>query len=359
MNWKNRFSTTFRGRVERSNHKRLLTEGEGISRRAFLFAGAGLAVGSESWSSLVDELTSLLDNKQARAHPHRGESLPANALPRLHHKTPRLPTRDTEQVFLTFDDGPLHCTGQILDLLASTNHKATFFVIGRNLKDPKLREFAVRTLREGHDIGNHSFSHPDFSRISAKRAEREIVSTHDLIQGVVEESGVNPKRQNLFFRFPYGVSGSWANYSATQKVLASLGYRIAWWNLDTNDWRMELSWFPTSPRMVLGALSRAHPRDVILLHDRQKTARCLPRIVEALDGRRLVSVPLSSYGGEIDGSPWEQSPSVDSAPAATAAHHDSGGILGELLEDPLSTGHPVHQDLSGSDPVAFFPSPLW
>ncbi len=358
MHWHKLISATFRTRARGSDDHRLIAENEGISRRTFLFAGAGLAVGSESWSSLVDELTSLLDNKQARTHPNRGESLPADILPRSHHTAPPLSTRERDQVFLTFDDGPLHCTGQILDLLASTKHKATFFVIGRNLKDPKLRDFAVRTLREGHDIGNHSFSHPDFSRISAKRAEREIVSTHDLIQSVVEESGVNPKRQNLFFRFPYGVSGSWANYAATQKVLASLGYRIAWWNLDTNDWRMELAWFPTSSRKVVGALSRAHPRDVILLHDRQKTARCLPQIVGALDGRRFVSVPLSSYGGMLEGSPAEQSPLLDSGPAAAIAHRNSEGILGELLDDPLSRS-PERRGLSENDPGALFTSPLW
>jgi peptidoglycan-N-acetylglucosamine deacetylase len=345
-------------RAEQSAKKDLVAERGGISRRAFLFAGAGLALGSESWSSLVDELTSMLGNKHARTHPNGGENLPADILPRVRRPAAPLPTREKDRVFLTFDDGPLHCTGQILDLLASTTHKATFFVLGHNLKEPKLRDFAIRTLREGHDIGNHSFSHPDFSRISAKRAEKEIVSTHDLIQAIVEESGVNPKRQNLFFRFPYGVSGSWANYAATQKVLASLGYRIAWWNLDTHDWRMELAWFPTSPRRVLSALSRARPRDVILLHDRQKTARCLPRIVDALDCRKLVSVPLSSYEGVVDGSPLEQSPHYDSAPAAVSAHHNSEGILDELLEDPLATG-PSRHGLSGSDPVAFFSSPPW
>jgi peptidoglycan-N-acetylglucosamine deacetylase len=358
MNCKKHPYSELRDESPLSDKEELLPENESLSRRAFLFSGAGLAIGTQSWSSLVDELTSLLDNKEAGIHPDRGESLPGDPLPGPEQTLPPVPALEKAKVFLTFDDGPLPCTGRILDLLASTRHKATFFVLGRNLKDPKLRDFAVRALREGHDIGNHSFSHPDFSRISAKRAEREIVTTCDLIREIVSESGVDPQRQNLFFRFPYGISGSWANYAATQKVLASLGYRIAWWDLDTRDWRMELAWFPTSTGKVLGTLRRARPRDVILLHDRQKTARCLPQIVDALDSRKLVSIPLSDYGGALAGSLTPQTPSHDPMSAETPRIQHAEGILGELLEHPPS-GTPARYGLSGREPMTFFTSPLW
>ena len=352
-------SSAYRNTSGHSEDNLSIPGNKDITRRTFLFAGAGLALGAGSISSLVDELTSLLDYEAAQQHPARGESLPAGLLAHPAGKTTLpLPTAQHGQVFLTFDDGPLQCTGRILDLLASTRHKATFFVIGRHLKDRKLRTFAVRALREGHDIGNHSFSHPDFSTISAKRAEKEIVSTHNLIQEVIEESGVEPSRQDLFFRFPYGVSGSWANYVATQNVLASLEYRIAFWDVDTHDWRMELAWLPTSPGKVLKTLKRAKPRDVILLHDRQKTAHCLPQMVETLDSRRLVSVPLSDYWGRKETPQVGLAVSPKSAPADSGALHHPDGIIGELLQVPFSRST-VRHSVSGVESVACDNSILW
>ncbi|MBM3299523.1 MAG: polysaccharide deacetylase family protein [Deltaproteobacteria bacterium] len=194
---------------------------------------------------------------------------------------------------MTFDDGPLHCTGQILDILAETNHKATFFVIGRNLLNPKLRDLAVRALREGHDLGNHSYSHPDFSTLSTRRAFQEIWVTHRLIREVVDEAGADPEAQDLFFRFPYGADGNRSNRAGIRAFLAELNYGTAWWDLDTHDWQMELRWFPRSPSRVISALRNARPMDVVLLHDREKTARYLPKMLTTLASMRLVSVPLS------------------------------------------------------------------
>ena len=64
-----------------------------------------------------------------------------------------------------------------------------------------------------------------------------------MINDLVREAGVDPARQNLFFRFPYGNSGSIYHYAACRKILTSLNYRVAWWDLDTWDWRMEVGWF--------------------------------------------------------------------------------------------------------------------
>lgn len=272
-----------------------------LSRRQFLFTGVALAVGAPRTPSLVDELTSCLDNKDEDLPPTRGESLPPCIAPSKGEATPKHGLEENDHLFLTFDDGPIPCTGRILDLLAQTQHKATFFVIGRNLTDPKLRDLAVRALHEGHDLGNHSFSHPYFSRISAKQAEREIVSTHALIEEVVQEAGVPRERQNRFFRFPYGVSGSGSTHRKGHDVLAALGYQIAWWDLDTNDWRMELTWFPRPLGKVVAALTKAKPQDVVLLHDRSKTARYLPQLMAVLEPQKLVSLPLSRYESHLDG----------------------------------------------------------
>ena len=92
-------------------------------------------------------------------------------------------------LFLTFDDGPARCTEAILDQLARRKQKATFFVIGRHLTNKTLRASAIRALKEGHEIGNHSYSHPQFSGISVDRAKQEIKRTHDLIEELVQLAG--------------------------------------------------------------------------------------------------------------------------------------------------------------------------
>ena len=290
-----------------------------MSRRDFLKVGAGLTATSLTGRSLVDELTALLKEKEEHVQPKAGETLDPDSLLHWEQSKPKVPPVIERHLFLTFDDGPLYCTGRILDLLAASNHKATFFVIGRNLANPKLKAFAVRALKEGHEIGNHSYTHPDFSRISSKGAEREILATHKVIQEVVQEAGVDGKRQDRFFRFPYGVSGSWLNYQSTQDVLGALDYRIAWWDLDTNDWRMELGFFPRPSTKVIASVAKAKPRDVVLLHDRAKTAHHLPQMIKVLEGNELVSLPLSQYGFDpvARQDPENQHP----APVADGRHH--------------------------------------
>jgi len=91
------------------------------------------------------------------------------------------------------------------------------------------------------------------------------------------------------------VAGSRSNHEACRDVLADLNYKIAWWNLDTNDWRMEMSWFPRPASRVIKSLNIARPQDVVLLHDRMQTMKHLAAMLDVLESRRLVSVPLSNY----------------------------------------------------------------
>lgn len=140
---------------------------------------------------MADELAIVHGTPSDHLKPELGESFPLDSLLGREEKNVWDPRLNSESLFLTFDDGPQYCTAGILDLLALRGHKATFFVIGRNLANPTLREFAVKALREGHDIANHSYDHPDFSTISVKRAVREITSTHALIEELVTEAGVD------------------------------------------------------------------------------------------------------------------------------------------------------------------------
>ncbi len=258
-------------------------------------AAAGIVVGRSQWDSLEDELIAALKDKGPLSNREKSQDLSRDLFTPERTKIKEKTDAPQHRLFLTFDDGPLLCTGRILDLLAESQQKATFFVIGHNLGHSKLRDLAIRAVREGHDIGNHSYNHPNFSTISAQRAEMEIFKTHEIINDLVQEAGVDKARQNLFFRFPYGNSGSIYNYSACRKILASLDYRIAWWDLDTWDWRMEVGWFKKNSSKVIASLKKAKPRDVVLLHDRVKTSEHLPEMLTVLRTQKLVSISLSDY----------------------------------------------------------------
>lgn len=305
---------------------------ESLSRRAFLFHGVSIALARGILPPLEDLLPGITGGL-GHIQPQMGESVPQDLLTELEKSLDRRRTVNHRGLFLTFDDGPLFCTGQILDLLAQTSHKVTFFVIGRNLQNRSLRRFAVRALQEGHDIGNHSYSHPDFSTISGHRAETEIRCTHAAIREVIAEAGVDPTRQDLFFRFPYGAAGNTSNRSVIEAVLDELGYGTAWWDIDPHDWRMDLGWFGRSPSSVISTLTKARSMDVVLLHDREKTAHYLPEMLRTIGSLKLVSIPLSDieFGSQT-------APSAGVTTVREGGHVKPEDELAEDLLDTISQG---------------------
>src|SRR5256885_5116130 len=99
-------------------------------------------------------------------------------------------------IALTFDDGPnATLTPKLLDLLAARHLKATFFVVGQNAADHP--DILKRAVREGHEIGNHSWSHPNLGKMSDEAVRRELQKTDDAITAAIG------KRPTLF-RPPYG-----------------------------------------------------------------------------------------------------------------------------------------------------------
>src|SRR6266446_10651372 len=103
---------------------------------------------------------------------------------------------DGPYIAMTFDDGPsATLTPKLLDLLAARHIKATFFVIGENVAEHP--EIVARAVREGHEIGNHSWSHPYFARMSDDAIRSQLKRTDEAI---VNATGVRPK----LLRPPYG-----------------------------------------------------------------------------------------------------------------------------------------------------------
>src|SRR5436853_1858709 len=127
---------------------------------------------------------------------------------------------DGPYIAMTFDDGPqAKFTPKLLDLLAAHHIKATFFVIGENVAE--YPDIVARAAREGHEIGNHSWSHPNFGKMSDEAVRRQIRRTEDAIKSATGS------RPNLL-RPPYG------SITARQKrwIQDELGYRIILWDVD-------------------------------------------------------------------------------------------------------------------------------
>lgn len=138
--------------------------------------------------------------------------------------------REDKKIALTFDVNwaEKEHIYEILDLLDENNIKATFFVMGKWVTYPEgNREKLIEIHKRGHEIGNHSYSHPDFKNIGKDRIVEEVKKTEDIIKN---EVGI---RTNLF-RFP---SGSYRGESL--KFIEDLGYKCIQWDVDSVDWKGE------------------------------------------------------------------------------------------------------------------------
>ena len=183
-------------------------------------------------------------------------------------------------VALTFDDGPHpKYTPMILDILEKYNAKATFFVIGKNAKEyPEI----IRDEHDrGHEIGNHTYSHPDLRKISAQDFLEEIQKTSQVIFDI---TGETPK----LFRPP----GGYLNNDIVKEVLESDSKAVLWsWRQDTKDWSC-----PNADCIVSGVIENLSDGDIILFHDynsgNSPTPQALEKILENLskEGYKFVTV---------------------------------------------------------------------
>jgi peptidoglycan/xylan/chitin deacetylase (PgdA/CDA1 family) len=157
---------------------------------------------------------------------------------------------DGTYIAMTFDDGPSEkLTPKLLDLLAAHNIKATFFVIGENLAEHP--EIVSRAAREGHEIGNHSWSHPNLGKMSDEAVRRQLRQTDDAIR---QATGKRP----TLMRPPYG------SLSQRQKqwIHDEFGYRIVLWDVDPLDWKR-----PGPTVISHRILSETRPGSIVLSHD--------------------------------------------------------------------------------------------
>ena len=158
---------------------------------------------------------------------------------------------DTEEkwIALTFDDGPhpTH-TPEILDLLREYNVKATFFVVGSNVE--LCPEITRRTLDEGHELGNHTYSHANLARKTERETEDEIGKTAAVLDQLYSY-------ETTLLRPPGGCLTS-----AVSKNLMSLGCTVVLWSVDPRDWA-----HTKTEKIVKNVRDNVRPGDILLFHD--------------------------------------------------------------------------------------------
>ena len=195
--------------------------------------------------------------------------------------------RKDKVIAITFDDGPSReYTPQILDILAEKNVQATFFLIGSNAA--VNRDLLRRIYAEGHDIGNHTFTHVNSAEVGSDHLTLELNATQRLFEATL---GIRTE----LFRPPYAedLEPKTVDSARPLTISASLGYLTIGMNIDPKDW-----YRPMARQIVAASVQGALKREgnVLLLHDsggdRSATVEALPQIIDQLraEGFRFVTV---------------------------------------------------------------------
>jgi peptidoglycan-N-acetylglucosamine deacetylase len=201
-------------------------------------------------------------------------------------------------VALTFDDGPdADWTPRILDVLKQEQVAASFFIIGENgQENPDL---VRRIVREGHDIGNHTYTHPNLGEIPGRITDLELNATERLIESLTG-------RSTTLFRPPYFGDAEPTTPDEVEPVVRAerLGYLTVGLHVDPDDWAL-----PGTDEIVKktieGITNNASDSDqrgqIVLLHDgggnREQTLAALPRIIHELKARGYRFVTVSELSG--------------------------------------------------------------
>ncbi len=201
---------------------------------------------------------------------------------------------DTE-VAISFDDGPdPQWTPKILDVLKKEHASAVFFLIG--IQADKYAGLTNRIYSEGHEIGNHTFTHPDISNISRRFMQVELNLTEQLF---ASRLGI----RTVLFRPPYSIDQEPDTEDQVKplEVTQDIGYITIGDKIDPNDWHPQQSAADITAA-VLDHLPPCQPGDlrcgnIILLHDgggnRQQTVLALPKIIEGIRAKGLQVVPIN------------------------------------------------------------------
>lgn len=199
----------------------------------------------------------------------------------------RYKTKSKKYLAITFDDGPdKQYTPEILDILKEKHVKATFFVIGVNAE--RNIPLLTRIYNEGHEIGNHTYTHPRLDYSTDNRERIELRSTELLIESVLG-------RSTLLFRPPYNVDPAPDAYTEIKPLAIANdeGFLSVASSIDPNDWQKGVT-----EDSIMNRVERIYGREgnILLLHDsggeRSQTVKALPRIIDFYrdNGYELVTI---------------------------------------------------------------------
>jgi peptidoglycan/xylan/chitin deacetylase (PgdA/CDA1 family) len=195
--------------------------------------------------------------------------------------------QEGKRICLTFDDGPTEqFTGQVLDILREYQVPATFFVCGKNVE--KHPDLLRRMVAEGHEVGNHTYSHLFVYFRSRRRIAEEIDRTQAIIENVI---GFRPN----IFRPPYG-----ARWFGLVPTLLERGMHLILWSATGYDWKEDVR------GITQAALRELKPGAVVLLHDgretrpaaeidRSRTVLALPGIIAGARQLGYTFAPLQDF----------------------------------------------------------------
>ena len=220
---------------------------------------------------------------------------------------------------LTFDDGPSNYTPRLLDLLDEHGVTATFFMLGRNAQ--RLPNVVRRVVAEGHEVGIHTWSHPNLMTVGPLRRRAEIGDTLALLRTL----GADP----VILRPPYGNRDP-----QVDELAAEMGLRVILWSHDSLDWKMTQADYGAIPDAYGRVAKDGSLRGIFLFHDiHRHTIDDLPRIVEQLRAagcQRFVTV--SEY---LDGT------FTDPEPPMCLVRHPSRWSLDPRVVEAAAPRRPV------------------
>lgn len=206
-------------------------------------------------------------------------------------------------IAITFDDGPSPgLTPKLLDMLKERGIRATFYVVGTNAA--AYPEILRRMVAEGHEIGNHSWSHPSLTKVGAGGVQSQMEKTNAAIFAAV---GVNPKTM----RPPYGAT----NAAINKRLNEEFGMKVIIWSVDPLDWK-----YRNADRVANTIISQTHPGAIILAHDiHPSTVAAMPRTFDALlaKGYKFVTVSELLKMDEAPAAVVKPSPSPLASPSPT------------------------------------------
>jgi len=231
-----------------------------------LVASTGVATAAEALFRRVAQAAPAPATEPATAAP---PTLPS--VPFFEHGGP-----EGNQVALTFDDGPAPgVTERILDELKRRDLHATFFMIGRQVA--AAPELAQRVLAEGHEIGNHTYTHRKLTELADEEIAGELDRTNRVFAEMLGYKAA-------WFRPPFG---AFRRNQAALTALRHLG--VALWSVDVQDWQQ-----PPPVGMAETIVAKSQPGAIILCHELSSTADCIGEVLDRLLAAQFRLATLSS-----------------------------------------------------------------